>query len=262
MFDQMMLYALMLITFAHFMCEQKSLQDYTFIPLPNWHKLMNVFLLIEQCSLVLFLGNLSGTLTHDVEATLFGVNLILILILQEKDSIKGEIKWSVLPLLINNSYMIYTNFKSYFWREDSQMASNPSSPSSYPVMHQNAIKVNKQKVFWAIVWYGGSILGYGLMQVNGQGLTNISSKDMLIFSASETLFMVSMALCYFYSWQTYSIDTQFDHQASRSVQNKDMIQAVHLPEVLHSLIGNSSNCLSFLGRTSLCQAVGGLLYPI
>ena len=74
-------------------------------------------------------------------------------------------------------------------------------------MHQNAIKVNKQKVFWAIVWYGGSILGYGLMQVNGQGLTNISSKDMLIFSASETLFMVSMALCYFYSWQTYSIDT-------------------------------------------------------
>lgn len=207
MFDQMMLYALMLITFAHFMCEQKSLQDYTFIPLPNWHKLMNVFLLIEQCSLVLFLGNLSGTLTHDVEATLFGVNLILILILQEKDSIKGEIKWSVLPLLINNSYMIYTNFKSYFWREDSQMASNPSSPSSYPVMHQNAIKVNKQKVFWAIVWYGGSILGYGLMQVNGQGLTNISSKDMLIFSASETLFMVSMALCYFYSWQTYSIDT-------------------------------------------------------
>lgn len=47
MFDQMMLYALMMITFAHFMCEQKSFQNYTFIPLPNWHKLMNVFLLIE-----------------------------------------------------------------------------------------------------------------------------------------------------------------------------------------------------------------------
>lgn len=206
MFDQMMLYALMVITFAHFMCEQKSLQNYTFIPLPNWHKLMNVFLLIEQCSLVLFLGNLSGTLTHDVEATLFGVNLILILILQEKDSIKGEIKWSVLPLLINNSYMIYTNFKSYFWREDSQMATIPSSPSSYPVTAQSSIKVNKQKVFWAIVWYGGSILGYALMQINGQGLQTISSRDMLVFSASETLFMVSMALCYFYSWQTYSVE--------------------------------------------------------
>lgn len=91
----------------------------------------------------MFLGNLSGTLTHDVEATLFGVNLILILIMQEKDSIKGEIKWSVLPLVINNCYMVYTNFKSYFWREDSQMASNPSSPSSYPAQGANNLKVNK-----------------------------------------------------------------------------------------------------------------------
>ena len=80
---------------------------------------MNVFLLVEQCSLVLFLGYLSGTLSTDAEATLFGVNLILILIMQEKDSVKGEIKWSVLPLIINNCYMIYTNFKSYFWKEDS-----------------------------------------------------------------------------------------------------------------------------------------------
>jgi len=47
MFDQMMLYALMVITLAHFMCEQKAFQNYTFIPLPNWHKLMNIFLLIE-----------------------------------------------------------------------------------------------------------------------------------------------------------------------------------------------------------------------
>ena len=117
---------------------------------------------------MLFLGNLSGTLTNDVEATLFGVNLILILILQEKDSIKGEIKWSVLPLLLNNSYMVYTNFKSYFWKEDSQLATIPSSPSSYPGGSQHGtMKVNKQKVFWAIFWYGGSILGYGMMQVNG-----------------------------------------------------------------------------------------------
>ena len=98
---------------------------------------MNVFLLIEQCSLVLFLGNLSGTLTNDVEATLFGINLILILILQEKDSVKGEIKWSVLPLIVNNSYMVYTNFKSYFWKEDSStMATIPSSPSSCPSQAQ------------------------------------------------------------------------------------------------------------------------------
>ena len=101
---------------------------------------MNVFLLIEQCSLVLYLGFLSGTLSNDVEATLFGVNLILILIMQEKDSIKGEIKWSVLPLIINNSYMIYTNFKSYFWREEDQIA---ASPSSAPTAGGTKLKVNK-----------------------------------------------------------------------------------------------------------------------
>lgn len=165
---------------------------------------MNVFLLIEQCSLVLFLGNLSGSLTHEAEATLFGVNLILILIMQEKDSVKGEIKWSVLPLIINNSYMCYTNFKSYFWKDNIQMAANPSSPSSWPAVGQNTIKVNKQKVFWALVWYAGSIVGYALMQIKGQGLEIVSSYDMVVFTCCETLFMISMALCYFYSWQTYS----------------------------------------------------------
>jgi len=43
------------------------------------------------------------------------------------------------------------------------MATNPSSPSSYPASGQNPLKVNKQKVFWAIFWYGGSIAGYALM---------------------------------------------------------------------------------------------------
>lgn len=63
--------------------------------------------------------------------------------MQEKDSVKGEIKWSVLPLFINNSYMCFTNFKSYFWKDDIQMAANPSSPSSYPAFPQNRLKVNK-----------------------------------------------------------------------------------------------------------------------
>jgi hypothetical protein len=47
MFDQMMIYAIMGITFAHFMSEQNTFKDYCFIPLENWHKLLNVFLLIE-----------------------------------------------------------------------------------------------------------------------------------------------------------------------------------------------------------------------
>ena len=66
---------------------------------------MNIFLLIEQCSLVLYLGGLG----KDVEKTLFGINLILILVMQEKDEVHGEIKYSMIPLIINNTYLFLTN---------------------------------------------------------------------------------------------------------------------------------------------------------
>ena len=64
---------------------------------------------------MLFLGTLSGTLTEDIEASLFGINLLLILIMQERDSVNGEIKWSVIPLVINNTYMLSTNLYHYFF---------------------------------------------------------------------------------------------------------------------------------------------------
>jgi hypothetical protein len=89
MFDQILIMALMILTFAHFISEQKVFSHSCFIPMANWHKLINVLLLIEQCSLVLLLGKLSGSLTQDTEATLFGINLVLILIMQEKDSVHG-----------------------------------------------------------------------------------------------------------------------------------------------------------------------------
>ena len=50
------------------------------------------------------------------------------------------------------------------------------------------------------------MVGYYLMQVNGQGLSIKSSRDMFLYTASEALFMISMAMCYFYSWQTYAFD--------------------------------------------------------
>ena len=46
-FDQTLVYAIIFMIFAHFLSEQKSLQVYSFIPLQNWHKLINVLLLIE-----------------------------------------------------------------------------------------------------------------------------------------------------------------------------------------------------------------------
>lgn len=115
MFDQMIIYAIMIITICHFMAEQKCLMAYSFIPLKNWHKLVNVFLLIEQCSLVLYLGGLS----KDTENTLFGINLILILVMQEKDEVHGEIKYSMIPLFINNMYLFITNYKSLYGSDES-----------------------------------------------------------------------------------------------------------------------------------------------
>lgn len=94
---------------AHFFAEQQSLKKLSFIPLSNWHKLINVLLLIEQCSLVLYLGRTSKSITQETEGFMFGVNLIMILVFQEKDAVHGEIKYSIIPLLLNNAYMVYSN---------------------------------------------------------------------------------------------------------------------------------------------------------
>ena len=84
-FDQTLIMAIMAMIIAIFLCEQQSLYQYSFIPLENWHKLVNVFLLLEQCSLVLYLGRVSGSVSRDTGEMLFGLNLVLILVLQEKD---------------------------------------------------------------------------------------------------------------------------------------------------------------------------------
>jgi hypothetical protein len=71
----------MFMIFAHFFSEQQSLKPYAFIPLRNWHKLINVVLLIEQCSLVLYLGRRSQTISKEMEGFMFGINLVMILVL-------------------------------------------------------------------------------------------------------------------------------------------------------------------------------------
>lgn len=135
--------------------------DYSFIPLKNWHKLVNIFLLIEQCSLVLHLGELG----QEIENTLFGINLILILVMQEKDEVHGQIKYSMIPLCINNAYLLLTNFKSLRSSSPPLNAPNPSSPSSSHFNNSPGQRiVNKQKVFYGIIWYIGSLVGYCFME--------------------------------------------------------------------------------------------------
>lgn len=57
-----------------------------------------------------------GGLGKDIENTLFGINLILILVMQEKDEVHGEIKYSMVPLCINNVYLFVTNYKNFSGR--------------------------------------------------------------------------------------------------------------------------------------------------
>lgn len=64
--------------------------------------------------------------------------------------------------------------------------------------------VNKPKVYNSIFWYAVSLFAYYMMETFNQGLNLQTSKEMFWFSIYETLFMVSMAGSYFYSWQTYS----------------------------------------------------------
>jgi hypothetical protein len=45
-----------------------------------------------------------------MEGFMFGINLIMILVLQEKDQVHGEIYYSIIPLMLNNFYMLYSNF--------------------------------------------------------------------------------------------------------------------------------------------------------
>lgn len=58
------------------------------------------------------MGRVSNSISKDLEDTLFGVNLILILIMQEKDQVYGEIKYSLIPVVMNNLYVIYSNISS------------------------------------------------------------------------------------------------------------------------------------------------------
>ena len=89
--------------------------------------------------------------------------------------------------------------------------------------------VNKLKVYYGLVWYVLCCIGYALMNAYNQGLQLETSKDMFLFTASECLFMVSMAFSYFYSYQTYAID-HFQEGAEKSA--KDVVVGVEFREVL------------------------------
>jgi hypothetical protein len=110
---------------------------------------------------------------------LFGINLVLILVLQEKDEVKGEIKYSILPLALNNTYLFLANLNTYFSLNNSlqvpEVRAISASPSSSAAsgtgleLTASDSKVdggrqsNKEKVFYGMVYYMGSLVGYYYM---------------------------------------------------------------------------------------------------
>lgn len=107
-----------------------------------------------------------------------------------------------------------------------------------------------------MVWYGGSILGYVLMQKYHQGLDIKSSRDMFLFTASETLFMVSMAMCYFFSYQTYSVE----HPYKNPKNQNDVILAVTVSEVIMAKLGVNVESMFTPVTSRLEQMFGGKFF--
>ena len=70
-----------------------------------------------------------------------------------------------------------------------------------------------------------------MMERYNQGLDLKSSKEMFLFSICETVFMSSMAMSYFYSWQTYSVSQ--DSVSRKSLSGMSSAEKDrHRPEVV------------------------------
>ena len=83
-----------------FRLTSKIADEYVFLPTDSWHKLANVFMLIEYCSLIIYLSRLSKELTGYTLA--FGICIIIVL--QEKDSFSYQ--YALIPLIFNNLVLI------------------------------------------------------------------------------------------------------------------------------------------------------------
>lgn len=245
----------MFMVFAVFFSEQASLKEYSFIPLPNWHKLINVLLLVEQCSLVLYLGRVSGTLSRDLGEAMFGLNLVLVLVFQEKDSVHGMvgINYSLIPLLINNGYMFYSNCVSLAASRD-----NIEPPA---FMKDHKPTVNRSKVAKSVLWFFVSIAGYLMMARMNQGLNLNSSSEMFIFSIYETVFMVATALNFFYSWQTYSEPASLALDDPHRGKQPEVL-SVPLRDILDEMLQDVQAKFRAFYQSRPVQFILGMLAPL
>lgn len=133
----------------------------------SWHKLSNIFLLIEYCSLIVYLARVPPKFTGYCLA--LGISIIVIF--QEKDSF--NYKYALGPLIFNNIVFISASYLL-------------DHPEDY----------NMENIRYGGYWYGASFFMF-----IGTMMERID-----YYFVFDDLFLACTCLSLFYSWQTYTDD--------------------------------------------------------
>ena len=146
---------------------------YVFLPTDSWHKLANVFMLIEYCSLIIYLARVPKVL----EGYILAFGICIIIVLQEKDSFSYQ--YALVPLIFNNLVLICS----------SAFCDRPGS-------------FNPSMVINGAFWYIVSCVGF-LMTF---------SESLDYYFIFDDLFMISTAFSMFYSWQSFQVSNGSDDE--------------------------------------------------
>jgi len=149
-------------------------RDYVFLPVDSWHKLANVFMLIEYCSLIIYLARIS----KELQGYVFALGICIIIVLQEKDSFSYQ--YALVPLIFNNLVLICS----------SALYDKPGS-------------FNPSMVLYGAFWYMVSCVGFLLT----------FSEKLDYYFLFDDLFEVSTAFSMFYSWQSFIVSEEADKPA-------------------------------------------------
>lgn len=141
-------------------------KDYVFLPVDSWHKLANIFMLIEYCSLIVYLARIS----KELQGYVLALGICIIIVLQEKDSFSYQ--YALVPLIFNNLVLICS----------SALYDKPGS-------------FNPSMVMYGAFWYIVSCLGFLLT----------FSEKLDYYFLFDDLFEVSTAFSMFYSWQSFIV---------------------------------------------------------
>ena len=140
--------------------------EFVFLTTDSWHKLANIFILIEYCSLIIFLARVP----KDLVGYFLAFGIIIIVTLQEKDSFSYQ--YALIPLIFNNLLLICSS-----------------------VIYDKPGSFNPEMVLYGAIWYAVSCIGFLLT----------FSERLDYYFVFDDLFMISTAFSMFYSWQSFRV---------------------------------------------------------